>query len=259
MRPPPVADESIETTELRSSASVALEEGTLRIGDLEITGAAADAAAQAVEDGRDLAEFVTQMLHVGAMVLLHGANVSVVDAVTRELRRSQESQQALRAARNRMSAKGLSFEELLAPVLDSAFAPYGDIVEDTSGTPGPDGRDKKGDFTVTLNPSTVGGAGRRIVVEAKDKPGQRLTGKDGALTYLDDAMRNRQAAAGVLVCATPTPALAEQRIRVYPHSRILVLLDKEAPDPLALEVACHLARTMATQATDADAELIGRH
>lgn len=58
-------------------------------------------------------------------------------------------------------------------------------------------------------------------------------------------MANRDAQVGVLVCATPTPALASQRLRLYGADQILVLLDKDDPDMLALGIACQLARALA--------------
>jgi len=130
---------------------------------------------------------------------------------------------------------------LIAPAIEAAHAPYGDLVEDTSKAKGIDGSDK-GDFTVTLNPDSTGGRDRRVVLEAKDVP--RLKAKD-APAYLAEAMSNRQAEAGIVIFATATPALADHPIRVYPGNCILVLFDKEDPQPLALEIACQLARTLA--------------
>ncbi len=62
------------------------------------------------------------------------------------------TQESLRRMADRVAAKGFGYEDRVRPVLEAAFAPYGDEVEDTSGTPGLDG--KKGDFTVTLNAET---------------------------------------------------------------------------------------------------------
>jgi hypothetical protein len=71
------------------------------------------------------------------------------------------------------------------------------VVEATGGIPGADGRDKNGDFVIVLDPA---GLGRdcRVMVEAKDKPTQKLTGKDDALAYLSAAMRTAMRRAGVL-------------------------------------------------------------
>ena len=182
----------------------------------------------------------------------HGTSHGIVDALVARVGdvfdvRAQATR-AVRRVEARSAEKGFSFEDVVAPVVERAFAPYGDIVENTSGTPGLDGSVKKGDFTVTLNPETTGGRNRCVVVEAKDRPAQKLTGKEGALPYLSLAMENRQAEAAVMVCATATPALDAQRLRVYPGNRILALLNKDDPDPLALEIACHLARTLAMSA-----------
>jgi hypothetical protein len=201
-----------------------------------------------MEQGGDPVATVRQMLDIGGMVLQHGANSTLVEAVIGEIRRESVTQKSLHAISERAPAKGLRFETLLQPILEAAFAGHGDVVEATGGTPGIDGASKKGDFVVTLNTETIGGRNRRVVVEAKDRPSQRLAGKDGALTYLADAMVNRSAAAGVMVCAQRVPALGHHRHRVFSGNRILVLLDKEDPDPLAVEVACQLARGVAGRA-----------
>lgn len=238
--------------------AVHLEGDELVLDGLRVSGAAAIAAREAMDAGQDLDMVVQRMLEIGAMVLSHGTQSSVVEAVSRELRSHARTLAEVRDLNDKVAAKGLGFEEQILPVLERSFAPFSDIVEATGGTPGADGRDKKGDFTVTLNPAGLAGADRRVVVEAKDRPTQRLTGKDGALTYLDAAMRNRAAHAGVLVFATATPALADTPLRVYPGNRVLVRYDKDIQDPLALEVACHLARTLAAGVNDADSDTLDR-
>jgi len=189
------------------------------------------------------------------MVLEHGANSTLVQAVIAEMRSEGLAQEAIRAVADRVAAKGLAYEEQIHPVLEKAFAAHGGVVEATGGTPGLDGKNKKGDFVVILNPESIAGRDRRVVIEAKDRPSQKLSGKTGALTYLSQAMENRGADAGILVCSTAVPALAGHRLRVYAGNRILVRYDKEEADALALEIACQLARALAAHARGSEDDL----
>lgn len=227
---------------------VMLDGDQLVIRDLLVRGAPAEAVRHCIDHGGDSEDTVRQMLDIGGAVLQHGANSTLVQAVIAEMRNEGVTQESLRLMAERVAAKGMAYEDQVRPVLEAAFAPHADCVEDTSGTPGLDGKSKKGDFVATLNPESIGGADRRVVIEAKDRPTTKLRGKDGALTYLALAMENRQAAAGVFVCATAVPALAGHRLRVYPGNRILVRFDKDDGDVLALEVACQLARGLAARA-----------
>lgn len=234
-------------TAAQAGYCVELDGERLAIRGLVVDGSAAAAARHCVEQGGDAEDAVRRMLEIGGMVLQHGANSTLVEAVITEIRREGVTEASLREMAERVASKGLRYEEQVQPVLERAAAANGDIVEATGASVGIDGRCKKGDFVISLNPESIGGRDRRVVVEAKDQPAQRLGGKDGALTYLMQAMENRDAAAGVLVCASDVPALAGQRLRVYPANRIFVRYDKTDPDPLALEVACQLARGLAAR------------
>lgn len=226
---------------------VALTPSALRIYDMTVTGPAFEAVSRAAASGEAPEVALCRALDVGGSVLLAGPHHDLLDAVDERVGRLIDAMDSradgfarLRAVSEATAAKGVAFEDLVAPVLERCFAPFGDVVEDTSRTAGIDGRSKHGDFTVTL----AGENPRRIAVEVKDRPTLKLTGASGALTALRQAMANREAQVGVLVCATPTPALASQRLRLYGADQILVLLDKDDPDPLALEIACQLARAL---------------
>lgn len=238
-------DEDADTCE---GEAVVLDGDQLVIHELIVSGAPVAAARHWVEQGGDADECVQRMIEIGGMVLQHGANSTLVQAVIAEMRGENLNQEGLRRMATQAAAKGFSYEDQVRPVLESAFAPHGDEVEDTSGTPGLDGASKKGDFVATLDPQSIGGRDRRVVIEAKDRPSQKLDGKFGALTYLAQAMESREAVVGIFVCATPVPALAGHRLRVYSGNRILVRYDKEGGDTLALDVACQLARGLAARA-----------
>ena len=82
-----------------------------------------------------------------------------------------EAAQAARAGeRLRSAAKGADFEDLLEAMLADLVRGSGDLVDRTGGEAGDLMRSKKGDFVVTVNPQSAGGADLRIVIEAKDRP-----------------------------------------------------------------------------------------
>ncbi len=229
------------------SNAVSLADGTLRIHDLEVTGASAEWAARVAGGGGDVQAAVEQALDLGSRVLLHGAALGTVDAVAAEVDRLIEGldakvallQYAGRAAA-RTSTKGLRYEQDLAPVLDACFAAHHDVVEDLSTTPGV-GEVKTGDFVVTLNPQDTGGHRRRIVFEAKN---QKLS-MAAAQAELDAAMSNRAADVGVLVFAAQSQApLHGKPLRVLHGNRLLVVWSADGGN-LALEMAAQLARSLA--------------
>jgi hypothetical protein len=240
------------------AAPVVLEDDRLVVRDLAVDGAALVAAREAVAHGRDLELTVRQMLETGGAVLLHGSGKGTVDAVGAEVDRlltalSERSGriEAVRGLQQRIAAKGFAFEELLAPVLDACFAPHQDVVSVTSASTGI-ADDKVGDFCVTVNPRDTGGRDRRIVIEAKD----RKLSMDKSLAELDAAMLNRDAQVGVLIFAKAAQApLAGKPLRVLHGNRIVLVYDKDEQSPLALEVGCQLARTLAIAAEREDLTL----
>lgn len=244
---------------IKPPAAVALDGDRVLIHDLSVDGALAALVQDAVAAGRDPELVVRQALEVGAAVLSHGAAKGTVDAVSAEVDRlltalDEKSSriEAVKRLRERIAAKGLSFEAALPPVLDGCFAPHNDVVEATGATRGI-AEQKVDDFAVVVNPRDTGGRDRRIVFEAKD----RMMSLPKALAELEAAMLNRNAVVGVLVFAHRAQApLAGKPLRAFPGNKLMVVWDTEAdPDHLALEVAAQLARTLAIAAQAEDAKL----
>ena len=100
-----------------------------------------------------------------------------------------------------------------------------------------EGGGKKGDTLVELG-AAEGPAAGRIVFEAKDK---KLS-KNEAWAELNEAMAARAAAFGVLVVAgeESVPAGREQ-LHEYEGNKLIVAVDRDEPDGLALETAYRLA------------------
>jgi len=144
------------------------------------------------------------------------------------------------AERARSAAKGTDFEDLLEGMLTEAVHGTGDAIERTGLNAGDVMRSKKGDFLLTIDPQTCGGADLRVVVEAKDRG---LSWRQ-IREELEAAKQNRTAAVAVAVF---TPAHAPSGVAPFDvrFGHVLCVVDPDAPDGATLCAAIRLARLYA--------------
>ena len=144
------------------------------------------------------------------------------------------------AERARSAAKGTDFEDLLEGMLTEAVQGTGDAIERTGLNAGDVMRSKKGDFLLTIDPQTCGGADLRVVVEAKDRG---LSWRQ-IREELEAAKQNRTAAVAVAVF---TPAHAPSGVAPFDvrFGHVLCVVDPDAPDGATLCAAIRLARLYA--------------
>ncbi|HEY3018688.1 MAG TPA: DUF2130 domain-containing protein, partial [Solirubrobacteraceae bacterium] len=141
----------------------------------------------------------------------------------------------LRAERDRGTAKGRSFEELVAEAVDELALPQGDVAEAVGDQKESTG--KKGDVVVQIG-ACHGPARGRIVFEAKNS---RMT-RPKALEELDLARAERGADYAILVVSSEEKVPAKmQPLREYNGDKLIVSYDHEE-GPLGLQVAYALAR-----------------
>ena len=178
--------------------------------------------------GRYRAEIVKEIEKKGEAILEAFAELKTQLAV----------EEAKAAAFEHTAAKGFSFEDLLEETLTEIAAGFEDVAARVGGTPG--GRGRKGDFVVTLNPVDTNGEEASYVLEAKDSA-KKLP---EILKELDEAMSNRGAVAGIAVFARAEQSPTKLPFQPF-DTKAVVVLDKEAPDPLALRLACCWARWIA--------------
>ncbi len=158
------------------------------------------------------------------------------------LREQMVAAERVGAEQERGTAKGVRYEQLVGETLTASLAPFRDTVEHVGTELGSD-RNRCGDYVATLNPATTDGTDVRVVVECKARP---RIGVRAAMTELEKAMGNRDASSGLLVLDNADgTALGGLSLRPYPGNRVIVLLDREKPEPLALEIACQLVREFA--------------
>lgn len=179
-----------------------------------------------------------------------------IEARIGEVRDLIAGNQAKVAEAAKGTAKGFVYEdELEARLRGFAGTQTGWMVERCSKTPGQLGPDSLvGDLVVTIP------GGHRIVVEAKHKNRLTLTGHDGVLAELEQAMANRSAGAAICVSAQDAFPREVGPLGIY-DNRILCADDS---DGLLLAVALRLAAnkltsTQSSPTPQADPAEIRRH
>jgi len=146
--------------------------------------------------------------------------------------------------------KGFGFEEVVDGELARIASLRGDSASHT-GAADAEGGGRKGDTLVELG-AADGPAAGRIVFEAKDK---RLSRND-AWTELNAAMTARAAGYAVLVVAGEDRIPARtQQLHEYEGNKMIVALDRDDPDPFALEVAYRLAAARVTMSRDRELQV----
>ena len=154
-----------------------------------------------------------------------------------ELKERDAAAELVAAEAERGSAKGRTFEELAHAALETIASEHGDAAIHTGDTSNEAGA-KKGDTVVELGGAT-GAALATIVFEAKNK---KLS-KNDAWTELAACLRERDADYAVLVVAgeDKIPSGLEE-LTEYQGNKMIAVLDREDPDPLALRLVYRYVR-----------------
>jgi hypothetical protein len=164
-----------------------------------------------------------------------------------ELAGLDQGREALAEAEEAGTRKGRSFEDRVDQALERIAAIRGDASSHTGGE-GAEGGGKKGDTLIELGAAS-GPCFGRVVFEAKDK---RLS-KNDAWRELNEAMGARAASFAVLVVADEDRVPSGRDTLVeYEGNKLIVAVDREEPDGLALEVAYRLAAARVAMARERD-------
>ncbi len=156
-------------------------------------------------------------------------------------------EQLLAEAEEAGTRKGFTFEERVHEAIERIADARGDCATHTGGE-GAEGGGKKGDTLVEVG-AGVGPSLGRIVFEAKDK---KLS-KNAAWAELNEGMAARAASFAVLVVAGEERIPAgREPLHEYEGNKLIVAVDREEPDSLALAVAYRLAAARVTMARDRD-------
>ncbi len=164
-----------------------------------------------------------------------------------ELAGLDQGREALQEAEEAGTRKGRGFEGRVDAALERIASTRGDASSHTGGE-GAEGGGKKGDTLIELC-AADGPAAGRIVFEAKDK---KLS-KNDAWRELNEAMAARAASFGVLVVAGEDRVPSgREALHEYEGNKLIVAVDRDEPDGIALEVAYRLAAARVAMARDRD-------
>lgn len=174
-----------------------------------------------------------------------GEKVDELLAKVAELTGIDQGREALAEAEEAGTRKGRSFEDRVDAAIERIASIRGDASAHT-GSAGAEGGGKKGDTLVEIGAAT-GPASGRIVFESKDK---RLT-KNDAWKELNEAMGARAASFAVLVVAGEDRVPAGRNtLTEYEGNKLIVAVDRDEPDGIALEAAYRLAAARVAMARD---------
>ena len=175
---------------------------------------------------------------------------SRVEALTREvveLRKDTEAERLVAEAEEAGTRKGLTFEDRVHAAIERMAASRGDCAVHTGGEQA-EGGGRKGDTLVELD-AAEGPATGRILFEAKDK---KLS-KNQAWAELNEGMAARAADYAVLVVAGEERVPAgREALHEYEGNKLIVAVDRDQPDGLALETAYRLAAARTRLAREGD-------
>ena len=165
------------------------------------------------------------------------------------LRDERDKSEAVAAERERGTAKGRDFEEVVAEALDAIASVQGDDCDAVGDVKG--ATRKTGDVVVGIE-ACRGPARGRIVFEVKNS---KLS-KNEALRQLDRSLDERDADFAVLVVPADEKVPAKMRpLREYNGDKMIVVHDPDEPSAIGLEVAYALARARVLMAGKDDTEV----
>lgn len=157
-----------------------------------------------------------------------------------------EADQRVSEAEEAGTRKGRSFEEIVHETIEELAAGHGDAAHHT-GDALSDAGGKKGDTVVEIGGAT-GGPLATVVFEAKNK---KLS-KNDAWTELNGCMTERDATYAVLVVAgeDKVPSGLDE-LTEYQGNKIIAVLDRDDPDPMALRLVYRYVRLRLLADSDA--------
>lgn len=176
------------------------------------------------------------------------ANRKRIEGLTKqiiELREGEGADRRVAEEAERGTAKGRGFEETVHSTLEQIAMATGDAAHHT-GDESSEAGGKKGDTVVEIG-GALGTPAATVVFEAKNK---KLS-KNDAWPELNGCMAERDAAYAVLVVAgdDKIPSGLED-LTEYQGNKMIVVLDREDPDPLALRLVYRYVRARLLATSD---------
>jgi hypothetical protein len=165
------------------------------------------------------------------------ARVSEMNEKLARVLEREDADERVAEEAERGTAKGRSFEEIVHSYIEEIAAGHGDAAHHT-GDAASEAGGKKGDTVVEVG-AALGCAVATVVFESKNK---KLS-KNDAWSELNGCMAERDATYAVLVVAgdDKVPSGLED-LTEYQGNKIIAVLDRDDPDPLALRLVYRYVR-----------------
>jgi len=171
--------------------------------------------------------------------------------VSDRLIRLETSRDARSDEREKGTAKGLDFEEAVEARLDTLLRGTGDLVEPTGTAVGNSVRGRKGDFLITLDPTSTRGLPVRVAVEAKSgRVGLAKLCRD-----LDETRHNRDAVIAVAVYRAGNAPSGCAPFTLH-GEHVICEFDQDDPDDTAFTAAVRLGRALALAGSRDHADVV---
>ena len=197
---------------------ISVEDGILRINEYETEEQDVVSFFENLqEQGKDLEEMLEDVLKLGVIVSKSGQVGQQIDLVEKKVQAIQNKideqfgdqgqvikdaiqqlavdmniAQAVKAEHQKGTGKGEEFEDYCEEIISEIAKQHGDRLANTAKTPGSIPGSKKGDHLYTIEET-----GKKIVLEMKDYTSPMSVPK--LESYMNEAMRNREAEYGIVV------------------------------------------------------------
>jgi len=169
-----------------------------------------------------------------------------------KISRTIEHQAGVKEASDKSSKKGGNFNQVMSPIIQTIAASHADFSEFVDAVETDTGA-KVGDEVVTINPDIAGTADLKFVFEFKTA---EKTSQAGALRELSEAMKNREASAGIFVVNRTSKTEKWPEYSFYSGNRMILVVDKDNPDVNLVKFAYTHTRWTLTREQITDLKLI---
>lgn len=169
-----------------------------------------------------------------------------------KISRTIEHQAGVKEASDKSSKKGGNFNQLMSPIIQAIAASHSDFSEFVDAVETDTGA-KVGDEVVTINPDFAGTSDLKFVFEFKTA---EKTSQAGALRELSEAMKNREASAGIFVVNRTSKTEKWPEYSFHSGNRMIVVVDKDNPDINLIKFAYTHTRWTLTREQITDLKLI---
>lgn len=163
----------------------------------------------------------------------------LVENYLKEIRDHLIGEEMAEAEREKGTAKGRKYQEIVFEKVNEICYPFGDTPSYMAEIVGKLPRSKVGDIVIDVSPNYTGGPALKLVVEVKNEHGYTV---DKIINELDVAKENRNATAALAVFTPDTCPSTCHPLQQYGDDKVICSYDPREPSDLSLELAYRVSR-----------------